>query len=172
VNILILNGSPRPNGNTAAMAGAFAQGARTNGHTMTVIDVAGKQIAGCLGCEYCHTEGHGVCKQKDDMQDVYQALETADMLVLASPVYYFGFTGQLQCALHRTYAVGKPKRLKQTLLLLSSGSDDVYEGAVYEYQKTFQEYMGLKDMGVYTAHGSQNKSPELFKRLREAGERI
>ena len=54
MNILVLNGSPRPNGNTAAMVKAFVDGAETNGHQVTVISVCQKKIAGCLACEYCH----------------------------------------------------------------------------------------------------------------------
>ena len=50
MNILVLNGSPRPNGNTAAMVKAFVDGAETNGHQVTVISVCQKKIAGCLAC--------------------------------------------------------------------------------------------------------------------------
>lgn len=96
MNILVLNGSPRPNGNTAAMVKAFVDGAETNGHQVTVISVCQKKIAGCLACEYCHTKGNRTCIQQDDMQEVYPLLDKAEMIVLASPVYYHSFTGQLQ----------------------------------------------------------------------------
>ena len=172
MKILILNGSPRTNGNTAAMIAAFRQGAETKGHRVTVINVCEKQIAGCLACEYCHTTGHGVCKQQDDMQDVYAALESADMLVLASPIYHFSLTGQLQCAINRTYAVEKPKWPRKVMLFLSSGSNDVFDGAIYEYRKSFPEYLGLEDMGVFTAYGAENQSPALLARLKAAGEAV
>lgn len=172
MNILILNGSPRPNGNTAAMIAAFTEGAKNKGHQVTVIDICKKEIAGCLACEHCHTEGRGVCAQKDDMQEVYKAIELAEMLVIASPIYYFGYSGQLQCAIHRTYAIGIPRRLKKSMLMLSSGSNNVYEGAIYEYKKSFVEYMGLKDMGIYKAYGAKNKSKELLTQLKEAGENL
>ena len=172
MNILILNGSPRPHGNTAAMIAAFAKGARAKGHQVTVIDVCKKQIAGCLGCEYCHTKGNGACIQKDDMQEVYDALETAEMLVLASPIYFFGMTGQLDCAIHRTYAVGRPKRLQKTMLLLSSGSPDVFDAAIYEYRTSFTEYHHIPDAGIFTAHGDENKSEALLNRLQAAGEAV
>lgn len=81
MNILVLNGSPRPNGNTSAMVKSFSEGAKEAGHTVTVLQVGNNKIAGCLGCEYCHTKGDGVCIQKDDMQEVYTALEEAEMLV-------------------------------------------------------------------------------------------
>lgn len=172
MNILILNGSPRPNGNTTTMIAAFAEGAQKKEHQVTVIDVCNKKIAGCLGCEYCHTKSLGICIQKDDMQEIYKALESAEMLVIASPIYYFGYSGQLQCAIHRTYAIGIPKKLKKAMLILSSGSNNVFEGAIYEYRKAFLEYMNLQDMGIYTAYGSKNMSRELITQLKEAGENL
>lgn len=91
------------------------------------------------------------------------------MLVLASPVYYHSFTGQLQCAINRIYALDKPKNLKKAALILSSGSNHVYCGAFYEYQSSFVGYLHLEDMGVFTAYGKENKSEELLARLYEAG---
>lgn len=169
MNILVLNGSPRANGNTAAMVKAFAEGARESGHTVTVVDVCRKKIAGCLACEYCHTKGGGKCIQQDDMQEVYPALEEAEMIVLASPIYYHSFTGQLQCAINRIYALDKPKNLKKAALILSSGSDHVYCGAIYEYQNSFLNYLKLEDMGIFSAYGKQNKSEEKLNELREFG---
>ena len=141
MNILVLNGSPRKEGNTAAMVDAFAAGAREAGHQVDIVPVCQKKIAGCLACEYCHTKGNGKCVQQDDMQQVYPLLEQAQMIVLASPVYYHSFTGQLQCAINRIYALDKPKNLKKAALILSSGSDNVYGGAIYEYQNSFLYYL-------------------------------
>lgn len=169
MNILVLNGSPRANGNTAAMVKAFVEGAGENGHAITVVDVCKKKIAGCLACEYCHTKGKGQCIQKDDMQEVYPVLDKAEMIVLASPIYYHSFTGQLQCAINRIYALDKPKNLKKAALFLSSGSDDVYGGAIYEYQNSFLNYLKLEDMGIFKAFGKQNQSAELLNSLREFG---
>ncbi|QNM05315.1 flavodoxin family protein [Qiania dongpingensis] len=172
MNILVLNGSPRPNGNTAAMVEAFVEGAKENGHNITVVPVCQKSIAGCLACEYCHTKGEGKCIQQDDMQEVYPVLEAAEMIVLASPVYYHSFTGQLQCAINRIYALDKPKNLKKAALFLSSGSDNVYGGAIYEYQNSFLDYLKLTDMGVFTAFDQQNKSEEKLSELREFGKSL
>lgn len=172
MNILVLNGSPRANGNTAAMVKAFVEGAGENGHAITVVDVCKKKIAGCLACEYCHTKGKGQCIQKDDMQEVYPVLDKAEMIVLASPIYYHSFTGQLQCAINRIYALDKPKNLKKAALFLSSGSDDVYGGAIYEYQNSFLNYLKLEDMGIFKAFGKQNQSADLLSSLREFGRNL
>ncbi len=172
MNILVLNGSPRPNGNTSAMVEAFVEGASENGHNITVVAVCRKKIAGCLACEYCHTKGNGRCVQQDEMQEIYPVLEEAEMIVLASPVYYHSFTGQLQCAINRIYALDKPKNLKKAALILSSGSDNVYGGAIYEYQNSFLDYLKLEDMGVFTAFDKQNKSEEKLNELREFGRNL
>lgn len=172
MNILILNGSPRPNGNTAAMVAAFSDGAKQSGHKVNIVNVCQKKIAGCLACEYCHTKGNGACIQKDDMQEVYPLLEEAEMIVLASPIYYHSFSGQLQCAINRIYALDKPKNLKKAALILSSGSDHVYCGAIYEYQNSFLNYLNLEDMGIFSAYDKQNKSDEKLNELWEFGKTL
>lgn len=169
MNILVLNGSPRPDGNTAAMVAAFMEGATEKGHQVSVVNVCRKKIAGCLACKYCHTKGNGRCIQQDDMQEVYPVLDEAEMIVLASPVYHHSFTGQLQCAINRIYALDKPKNLKKAALILSSGSDNVYGGAVYEYQNSFLDYLKLEDMGIFTAFDKQNQSEEKLEELRQFG---
>lgn len=172
MKILVLNGSPRPNGNTAAMVDAFVKGATENGHQITVVPVCRKKIAGCIACEYCHTKGNGRCIQQDDMQEVYKVLDEAEMIVLASPIYYHSFSGQLQCAISRIYAFDKPKKLRKAALILSSGSDGVYDGAIYEYKNSFLDYLKLGDMGIFTAFDTHNKSKETLSKLREFGRNL
>lgn len=175
MKILVLNGSPRPHGNTAAMVAAFAKGAQENGHQVDVVNVCQKKIAGCLACEYCHKKDSGherQCVQQDDMQEVYPLLDEAEMIVLASPVYYHSFSGQLQCAINRIYALDKPKHLKKAALILSSGSDHMYSGAIYEYQNSFLLYLDLQDMGMFTAYGEENGSPEKLEELYRFGKSL
>ncbi len=169
MKILVLNGSPRPKGNTAAMITAYQTGAERAGHTVTVFDVCRMNIKGCLACEYCHTKAFRTCVQQDDMQKIYPALDQADMIVLASPIYYHGFSGQLQCAINRIYAPGYPKKLRKAALLLSSGDKGVYDGAIFAYRSSFIDYLHLEDMGVFTAAGRENQSEELLTRLTSAG---
>ena len=108
MRILVLNGSPRPKGNTKGMVEAFREGAVSVGHHVDVVDVCRLKINGCLACEYCHTKGHGACVQKDGMQQIYDLLKEAEMLVLASPIYYHGITGQLKCVIDRFYSAAYP----------------------------------------------------------------
>ena len=64
MNILILQGSPRANGNTAWMAEEYRKAAEAAGHKVMLVDVAHKKIAGCLACEYCHGKGNGACVRR------------------------------------------------------------------------------------------------------------
>ena len=168
MKILVLNGSPRPNGNTNGMIKAFRKGAASVGHQVDVIDVCRMKINGCLACEYCHTKGRGECVQKDGMQQIYALLSESEMLVIASPIYYHGITGQLKCVLDRFYSAAYPSRppkLKKAAMILSSGAPDMYYGAMFSYQGDFLDYLGLEDMGVFTAHGGENGSSQKLAEL-------
>ena len=175
MNILVLNGSPRANGNTKQMIKAFEKGAIQVGHQVQIIDVCKKNIKGCLACEYCHTKGKGSCIQTDDMQEIYEYLNNADMLVLASPIYYHGISGQLKCVIDRFYSCAypiKPIRLKKVSMILSSGDADMYDGALFSFKGDFLDYLKLENMGVFTAHGSENGSYIKQKELEDFGKSL
>lgn len=175
MKILVLNGSPRAHGNTAAMVEQFVRGARESGNEVNVFNVCRMRIGGCMACEYCHIRDSGherQCVQNDDMQRIYPLLDEADMIVLASPIYYHSISGQLQCAINRIYALDRPLHLKKAALILSSGDSDVYEGAIYEYRRSFLEYLHLENMGIFTAHGKQNRSEEKLGELYEFGKSL
>ena len=155
MNVLVLNGSPRPQGDTAKMVAAFKEAAGTSGHEVTEINVCRRNIHGCLACEYCHGKGAGTCVQKDDMGEIYEKLQEADMLVLASPIYYHNISGQLKCVIDRFYAPlypAAPERLKKVAMFLSSGDPEMYDGARFSYEGDFLGYLGLEDRGVFTNH--------------------
>ena len=105
----MLNGSPRKK-NTTALIDAHVEGAQENGHEVEVLRVASMDIAGCKGCEYCHTKGEGACIRKDDMSQVIAAYKDADVVVFASPVYYFSMTAQIEAAIQRVYCIGMPPK--------------------------------------------------------------
>jgi len=154
------------------MVTAFAEGAALAGHQIEIVDVCRKKINGCLACEYCHTKGKGTCIQKDNMQEIYNLLNQAEMLVIASPIYYHGITGQLKCVIDRFYSAaypGKPACLKKAAMILSSGDANMYDGALFSFKGDFLDYLGLEDMGVFTAYGAENGSPQKLKELKDFG---
>ena len=168
--ILILNGSPRTNGLTAQMVGALREGALAAGQEVRQFDVCRMSIRGCIACEYCHIKSHGRCVQKDDMQEIYPLLRQAETLVLASPIYYHNISGQLKCAIDRFYAAlfpEKPQPLQRTVMLLASGDENVYDGALFSLQGDFADYLRLETK-YFTAHGGAVPE-ETLKEIREYG---
>lgn len=169
MKIAILNGSPRKE-NTAAMAEAFKQGAEAEGHEVEILQVGKMKINGCLACEYCHGKGAGKCIQKDDLEKLMPAYLESDMIVFASPIYYFAPTAQLEAAWQRVYCIGKPAKATKAALLLSSASG-FYDAAIAQY-KGFTAYTGLQDMGVCTATGEENKSEAKLAEIRAFAEKL
>ena len=156
MKIVVLNGSPRPLGNTSKMTEAFREAAEEAGHKVIEFRVAEMNIHGCLACEYCHGKGKGDCIRKDDMQKIYAELKDTDMLVLASPIYYHGISGQLKCTIDRFYSALYPKApesLKYVSMFLTSGDKDQYTGARFSFDGDFLGYLGLEDKGFFTAPG-------------------
>lgn len=103
--IVILNGSPRRNGNTSALVRAFTEGTRSQGHTVTEFFLSDMAIHGCRGCFGGRSGQEHPCVQKDDMDRIYPAVRTCDVVVLASPLYYWNLSGQLRTAMDRLFAL-------------------------------------------------------------------
>ena len=87
--IAVLIGSPRKGGNTEILANAFINGAKEK-HEIEVISVADVKVKGCTGCNYCYADESHRCAQKDDMQSIYEKLTPAEVIVIATPVYFYG----------------------------------------------------------------------------------
>ena len=170
MKVVILNGSPHPNGNTKAMVEAFTRGAKSAGHEVVECPVGSMNIKGCLGCEYCHTKGEGKCIQRDDMDKVYPELASADAVVFASPVHYFMISGQLQSVIARFYAPGKPKAQKYAMLV-SSASPGVYAGIEGQY-KSMLAYFKAEDLGIKEVNGDDNKSESTLADIEAFGASI
>ena len=163
MKILILNGSPRPNGNSKQMIDAFCEGLKKAGHEWDVVNVARLNIHGCLACEYCHGKGAGSCVQKDDMGQVIDAYKWADMVVFASPIYYSAMTAQMHAAIQRMYCIGKPAATKAILLLsTASGQTDAAEA----YFKQLTAFMGMEKCGVCKVVGEENKKEEKMTEIK------
>ncbi len=104
-NIVVLNGSPRKNGNTSALVQAFTEGAQSAGHTVTEFFLDKMDIHGCKGCFGGHSSRECPCVQWDDMAQIYPAVKESDVVVLATPLYYWNMSGQLRTAVDRLFAL-------------------------------------------------------------------
>lgn len=81
----------------------MAEAQRSPAGSIEVIHLALREIAGCLGCNYCQ-QNNGVCVQKDDMMEIREKMTAADVIVLVSPIYFYSMTGQMKTMLDRAYA--------------------------------------------------------------------
>ena len=110
MNSTVLMGSPRKQGNTAALLAPFLQECAAMGGTTRVISLYEKKIGPCLGCMACQDclEGLG-CIQQDDFQAVFQAMEDCDTLVLATPIYAWYCTAPMKALADRAIYAGNKK---------------------------------------------------------------
>lgn len=171
MNVLILNGSPRPNGNTSAMAKAFAEEAKTTGHQVNLIQIGNKDIRGCKNCDACRKTLNGDCIQKDDMQPILHQMRECEVLVLASPIYYYSMAGQLHCAIERIYSFERLPKLKKAALLLTAAGGG-FTSAKQVYQDAVIAHMGAKNLGIITAVGSQCKNSVKLAEVRALAKKI
>lgn len=101
--LLIINGSPRNNGTDALIAKKVAECVKKYNYETEIINVCELKINGCKACMACKKTGS--CAQKDDMTGMYAKIKEADMLILASPIYFGAESGQMKCFLDRFYAM-------------------------------------------------------------------
>lgn len=132
MKVLILNGSPRVNGNTKTALKAVAEGIVENcEHDVEFIDVAKYNVKGCMGCDACKKNG-GVCVIKDDGNMFAQKIYEADVVIFGSPVYWWGITAQLKAVVDRIYCKNDTlNTLKKKIGIIAVGaaelSDREYE---------------------------------------------
>lgn len=154
--IIVLNGSPRKNGNTSALVKAFRDGAESAGHSVTEFWLGGMKINGCRGCCAGGKNPESPCVQKDDMEQIYPAYKEAEVVVLASPLYYWTISGQLKCAFDRLFAVaecdpGYTNPRKESALLMAAEGNG-FEETVYWYDR-LMGHIGWKDWGKVLCGG-------------------
>lgn len=159
-NILVLTGSPRQGGNSDQLADAFIRGIQQAGHTSVKFSTADKHIKGCIDCKTCFSRG-SACSIPDDFALLAPLVEQADMVVFATPLYWFTFPAQLKAAMDKFYSflIGKkPLKVKECVLLVSGGGKELrtYDGIVKSYQLA-AEFLHWQDRGVIIVSGLHDK---------------
>lgn len=180
--ILIFNGSPRLQGNTAVLSARLAAGARELGADAEIIYLHGLDIQACDACDGCKTGGKG-CVIGDDMQEIYPKLLSADAIVIATPVYWFSMTAQMKLCLDRWYALGSGQdyevKGKKLALLMVYGDEDLYSSGGITVIHTLEgncRYTGMEFAGI--VHGSAmdigdaEKNPSLMDRAFQLGKNL
>lgn len=171
MNVLVINGSPRSNGSTAALVNAFADEAKKAGHNVSVKQIGSMDIRGCKNCDACRKTLNGECAQKDDMRDIFPLMRECEMLIIASPIYYYSLTGQTHCFIERCYAFERLPKLKKAALLLTAGGGG-FTSAIQTYKDAIINHMGARDMGIVTAVGSQAKSSAKLDEVRDIARKL
>ena len=174
--ILIIQGGGRPNGNTDQLVKAFAKGAVDAGHEVEIISLIKNEVNGCLGCNACR---YGKpCVQKDSFNEIVPKIKEADMLVFASPLYFWTISSRIKAFIERFYCIaeedndpplGRYERYpEKDCALLMTAADNffwTFEQAVSYYKFTLINYIGFRDRGVLLAGGcgDTNGKPQIDK---------
>ena len=151
--ILVLCASARKNGNSEMLADAFIEGAKAAGGTITKLNLYDMNIKGCNACNGCWNSG-GNCVVKDDMQQLHPLLEEADVLVLASPLYWSSFPAQMKAPIDRIYQYdphngGKQLKIGQAVLLTTGETESEGDFDMIKQLFTiFAEFNGMEVAGI------------------------
>ena len=161
--IIILNGAARKNGNTAKLVDAFTDGAASVGNQVKTFYLDEMDIHSCKGCLRAGRDSKSPCSQKDDMDQIYAEFEHSDVVVFASPVYFWTITGPLKTAADRLYAelecLGYSGFPKQSVLLMTADGGD-YSQAVTWY-RTYERNLGWRNLGEVLGKGKAKEAYSL-----------
>lgn len=173
--VLIISSSPRIGGNSDILAERFQEGAKKSGNEVELIHLAEKKIGFCHGCYYC-ADHDGHCCQKDDAEAIVDKMIAADVIVLATPTYFYSMSAQLKCLIDRS--VMKYTRIQNKdlyYLVTSWDSDPKHLDKVVEAIRGFSIdcLEGTKEKGVILAPGcnerGEAKASPAYNEAYEAG---
>ena len=174
-NVLIVSASPRKNSNSEALALAFAEGAREKGHEVEFVSLRGKTVNFCRGCFVCQEKQR--CVIRDDADVICQKALTADVLVFATPIYYYEMSGQLKTLLDRLNPLFPSDYAFTDVYLLSSAAEDEdfvpqraisgLEGWIECFERA--RLAGTVFLGGVTEAGEGQHHPEKLQAARELG---
>lgn len=169
MKIIILMGSPNRKGSTNILVESFVKGAKEAGHECEIIDVCHANVKPCIGCVACGYEGP--CVQKDDTQIIKEKLLSSDMVVFATPLYYYGMSAQLKTVIDRFCAYNgslNSRHLKSALLTVAWNADDWTFEALEAHYKTLVRYINFEDKGMILGYGCG--TPAMTSRSRYVSE--
>lgn len=135
--VLIIGGSPRLNGNSDWLCKEFARGAAESGNQVEYITLTDKKIGFCTACYACQS---GLCPQKDDAEFIIKKMLAADVLVLATPVYFYTMSAQLKALIDRSVMV-YPQIQNKDFYYIMTMADTVEEN----FKGTIEALRGFVD---------------------------
>lgn len=156
--VLILSGSPRKSGNSDLLCDEFLKGADEAGHKVEKIFLRDKQIAYCNAC-YCCQKSGGECAIKDDMAEILEKISEADVIVLASPVYFYSIDAQMKAVIDRCVAKWEEIKNKEFYYIMTAAENsDTVMDCTLECFRGFAKCLdGSVEKGVIFAKGVYEK---------------
>ena len=176
-NVMIISSSPRKGGNSETLAASFAKGAEEAGHKVETIYLREKNYGFCKGCLACLKLGH--CVIDDDAVEIAARMHDADVLVFATPVYYYSVSGQLKTMLDRANPLFDSDYAFTKAYLLATAAEDgeeTVEGTVKAVQgwvECFERCKlagtvfagGVNDVGDIAGHPALEKAYQMGKEV-------
>lgn len=157
MRVLIISSSPRKGGNSDVLCDQFAKGAAEAGHEVEKVNLREKTLSPCLACYAC-MENH-VCSIRDDMTEIFPKLVATDIIVLASPVYFYSVCSQMKILIDRCLVNHKAIANKQFYFIITAA--DPQHAAGNETLAAFRGFLrclpDAKEAGVIYGTGTWDK---------------
>jgi len=183
-NIIVVLGSPRKEGNSAALAGQIIAGAEKKGAEVESFYLHGMNIEPCHACYECTEALEDDCIREDDMKTLYPKLRKADAIVIASPIYFFTVSAQTKLFLDRCFALLGPDedtslKGKKIGIALTYGDKDPFSSGAVNALRLFQDMFNYTDSemtgmiyGSAEEEGEISGNKELMQEAYELGEKL
>ena len=154
-NVLIISASPRKHGNSDLLCDQFLAGAQEAGHQAEKIFLRDRKINYCLACDACKKNG-GICAQKDDMAGILDKIIAADVLVLATPVYFYTMNAQMKTLIDRTVAKYPSLGTKDVYIIIAAAdsSKEAMERTIEGFRGFFACFSGMTEKGIIYGTGA------------------
>jgi multimeric flavodoxin WrbA len=159
MRIVMVNGSPRQDGNTGTMLKSLAKKAKDRGAEVTYFEIVDKDIQDCDGCYRCDVDGK--CVKDDDMSEAYGLVQDADVLIIGSPIYMGMETGLTKCFVDRLYYLmskkdNRPGRKAAALFTCGLIDGHVIYGYMHNrYFKLLNKDLGFEDVKTFVVSGTK-----------------
>ena len=177
-NVLVISSSLRSGSNSELLAKAAMDGAVAAGHDVHWLSLKDKKFEFCKGCLACQNTGK--CVIRDDMDDMIDLVKDTDAIIVATPVYYYGMSGQLKTFLDRCNPLYiADYRFRDVYLLTTSAEDgeEVYQTTKAGLQGWVDCFPKASFAGLVSGGGVNNPKevtfrPELLKQAYDLGTNI
>lgn len=172
-NILIISSSLSKTQNTKKLCEQFEKGAKESNNNVELLELRGKKINFCLGCNTCQNNG-GTCVYKDDVPEILDKMIKADIIVLASPIYFYSITGQMKTLIDRCYSKFEQMSNKEFYFILSCAApyEEPFKPDLDKAIGTFRGFINclenIKEKGIIIGDNMEKLETEKTAAYQEA----